>query len=49
MYESMCAGVRRLLDEGIDLVGRVAVFSPSKIEPLLASNLRTLLQQRQAR
>lgn len=49
MYESMCAGVRRLLDEGIDLVGKVGAFAPGKLEPVLASNLQRLLQQRQER
>lgn len=49
MYESMCAGVRRLLDEGIDLVGKVEALAPPKVEAVLASNLQRLLQQRQER
>lgn len=49
LYESMCAGVRRLLDEGINLVGKVGSFDASRIQPILASNLQSLLRDRQAR
>ena len=49
MYESMCAGVRRLMDEGIQIVGKVHSFHPARIEPILARNLQSLLQNRQNR
>jgi hypothetical protein len=49
MYESMCAGVRRLLDEGINLVGKVASFSPARIDPILQTNLQTLAARRSER
>jgi transcription initiation factor TFIID subunit 1 len=49
IFESMCSGVRRLLSEGISIVGRVTSFAPARIEPILARNLQCLLQDRQAR
>ena len=45
----MCAGVRRLLDEGINLVGKVAVLSPANIEAVLIERLTRLVEERKAR
>ena len=45
----MVAGIRRLLDEGINIVGKVASFAPNRIEPILARNLQSLLRDRQTR
>jgi hypothetical protein len=49
VYESMVAGVRRLLDEGISLVGRVAYFRPECVEPILSRNLQRLVEIREDR
>ncbi len=49
VYESMCAGVRRLLDEGIHLVGRIGFFDPVRIEQILGVKLQSLVKQRKER